>query len=208
MKQTRARSKEAKDAKLEKIIKIGRELFIHQSEDGFSTSQLAREVGMKQASLYKYIESKRELWFAIVIHDLNLLVGELNSIAESHTGTQIDLLIKMAEFYFNVAIENDAIIRLSYRTDAPNSNKIGLYEKKYNPTAYYQIFQNVINRGIEQEEIFADNPTFFMFYLFSILHGATLLIGERGFKGTGIDPRKFKPYVMDRFKEALYKHKL
>jgi AcrR family transcriptional regulator len=193
---------ERKKARFREIIEIGRDLFVNESEKGFSTIELAKRVNIKQASLYKYIESKRELWFAIVTNDLEEIVTYLENIIHNFTGSAYELLPHIIKCYFDYVIANAEKISLQYRISPPNSNsqKSGPFEKKYHPAEYYGIFLNVIEAVIKEKQIKVKNPKFFMYFLFSIVHGATLLIGERGFTS---DPIEFKDYVMAQFNQIL-----
>lgn len=197
---------EEKNARFKAIIKNGRDLFVHESEKGFTTKELASRVNLKQASLYKYIENKRDLWFAIVIHDLEEMVEYFKKIIDYFTGSAISLLSHIVERYFDYAIANQEKFHLLYRISPPNSNSQnpGPFERQYYPAKYYAFLIHVVEAALNEKQIKVSNPTFFTFYVFSILHGATLLVGERGFTH---NPIEFKDYVMDQFNHLLRSYK-
>ncbi|MHA1744366.1 MAG: TetR/AcrR family transcriptional regulator, partial [Promethearchaeota archaeon] len=60
---TRIRNPLKKEAKFQQIITIGTQLFIRDG-DQMSMHELAQEVGLVVSGLYRYIQTKRELWFA------------------------------------------------------------------------------------------------------------------------------------------------
>ena len=54
-KQTRARAPEKKAEQFEKILALGREMFVKFGSHGFSMRALAKELGMTQPNLYNYV---------------------------------------------------------------------------------------------------------------------------------------------------------
>ena len=79
MKQTRARSKKAKEAVFKKTKDKGRDLFLERGAGGFTMRALANELEMGQASLYTYVQSKRELWYAIIEDDFEVFNQKINA---------------------------------------------------------------------------------------------------------------------------------
>ena len=69
MAKTRARSPIKKAEKFEEILKEGRNLFLKHGSEGFNMRAIAKKVDMQQGNLYNYVQSKRELWFAVIQKD-------------------------------------------------------------------------------------------------------------------------------------------
>ena len=106
MKQTRARSEEAKTEQIERIIETSRDIFLKEGFKGFSMRSLANRLRMSQSNLYNYRSSKRELWFDIVKYDFKKFEEELVTIAEKHQGNVVELLENIAKYYFASILVN------------------------------------------------------------------------------------------------------
>jgi len=96
MSHSRARSQEAKEKQVKRIINEARDLFFEAGSSGFSMRSLAKRLNMSQGNLYNYWSCKRDLWYAIIQHDFALFEKKLNDIIEKHEGSFIDLLDKLA----------------------------------------------------------------------------------------------------------------
>ena len=114
MKKTRARALEEKKRVFKEIIHKGREQFLRYGVGGFTLRALANELGMGQASLYRYFQSKRELWFAIVEEDFKNTDYKIEELVMKHKGRNINLIEQIAEIYFNETRKDKRPILRSY----------------------------------------------------------------------------------------------
>jgi AcrR family transcriptional regulator len=169
-KKKRARSPEEKKEQFKKIITVGRKLFLEVGSEGFSMRALAKKLGMSPSNLYNYVGSKRELWFATIQEDFEVFTTKMKDLVEDHKGTQVELLIAIAEFYFDFAYEDFSRYQMMFMTPAPDSETIGPIEEKYNPKSF-EIMVSVVKKAIKQGEIDHLNPMLFALFLWGIVHG-------------------------------------
>lgn len=175
MSKTRARSPEKKAEKFREIIKEGRKLFLKFGSEGFSMRAIAKKTGMQQGNLYNYIQSKRELWFAVIQEDFQKFTALMKQTAESHQGSSIELLVKIAECYFNFAVEDANRYKMMFLTPAPPSPSIGPIESYYQPKSF-EILLQVVQTAIEQKELDEVEPLNFTIFLWGIVHGSVSLL--------------------------------
>ena len=91
-KKKRARSEEAKQKQFNKIIKEGRKLFLKYGSEGLSMRTLAKKADMGKSNLYTYVQSKRELWFAVMRKDFELFEKGMEKELAGHQGTYKELI--------------------------------------------------------------------------------------------------------------------
>ncbi len=170
MPKTRARSPEKKAEKFQEIIEEGRKLFLKLGSEGFSMRAIAKKTGMQQGNLYNYVQSKRELWFAVIQEDFQQFTERMKQVTESHQGTSIKLLGKIAEYYFDFAVEDTERYKMMFLTPAPPSSSIGPIESHYQPESFEIIFK-VVQTAVERKELVDIEPLNFTLFLWGIVHG-------------------------------------
>jgi len=175
MPKTRARSPEKKAEKFQEIIKEGRKLFLKFGSEGFSMRAIAKSIGMQQGNLYNYVQSKRELWFAVIQEDFQKFTERLKQVTENHQGSSIELLKKIAGYYFDFAVEDTERYKMMFLTPGPPSPSIGPIESYYQPESFEIIFQ-VVKTAIEQKELVGIEPLNFTLFLWGIVHGNVSLL--------------------------------
>ncbi|MHA1556428.1 MAG: TetR/AcrR family transcriptional regulator [Candidatus Heimdallarchaeota archaeon] len=175
MPKTRARSPEKKAEKFREIIKEGRKLFLKFGSEGFSMRAIAKNTGMQQGNLYNYVQSKRELWFAVIQEDFQHFTERMKQVTETHQGSAIKLLEKIAECYFDFAVEDTERYKMMFLTPAPPSSSIGPIESYYQPESFEIILQTV-QTAIEQKELVDVEPLNFTLFLWGIVHGNVSLL--------------------------------
>ncbi|MHA1109938.1 MAG: TetR/AcrR family transcriptional regulator [Promethearchaeota archaeon] len=177
-KKTRARSKEAKDKQWVRIIEEGRKLFLKFGAEGMSMRMLARELGMgsnSASSLYTYVSSKRELWFGIIRHNFQNFEKGMEKIYRDHSGTFKGLLLKVAEFYFQFAMEDTYRYKMMFQTPAPISKNVGPIEQNYESRSVY-FLQNIVTQAVKNGEIQEKDVGKLTYFLWGILHGPLTVI--------------------------------
>ena len=120
-KKTRSRSPTKKAQQFEQIIETGKQLFQDKGKDGFSLRGLAKMLDMNQNNLYNYVESKRELWIGIRNKFYNQYKEENREIIKTHEGTNVELLMKIFNHFFEFAENDPAAFRMMHITPSPPS---------------------------------------------------------------------------------------
>jgi len=175
LKKPRARSKEKKEEQFREIMNVGRDLFIKKGPTGFKMRELAEILGMQQSNLYNYVQSKRELFYAIIQDDHNNFREAMKKTIREHKGNQIDCLIKLAEYYFNLAMTNPNMVRMMFSTPAPPSKKIGPFERDFDPHSSFYVLRDVVKKAIEEDELREIDIELFSHYVWSVVHGGTVV---------------------------------
>jgi len=175
MSKTRARCPEKKAKKFQKIIAEGRKLFLKYGPEGFSMRAIAKKLGMQQGNLYNYVQSKRELWFAVIQEDFQQFASSMEQVITTHQGTSVELLIALAKFYMDFALEDYERYKMMFLTPAPLSSSIGPIESAYQPLSFDFMLQ-VVQQAVENKEIVGVDPTKFTMFIWGIVHGNVSLL--------------------------------
>ena len=174
-KKTRARSAEAKEKQFQRIIKAGQELFLKHGPEGVSMRKLANKLNMGQASLYTYISSKRELWFAILRNDFSKFELGMAEIMQSHKGNYKELLQKIAQFYLEFANEDAKRYKMMFQTPAPQAEKTGILEQQYDSKSIYYLAE-IVQQAVDAGEIKEKDVGKLSFFIWGIVHGTVSVI--------------------------------
>ncbi len=172
MKQTRARSEEAKTEQIERIIETSRDIFLKEGFKGFSMRSLANRLGMSQSNLYNYWSSKRELWFDIIKHDFMEFEEELSKIASKHQENIVELLENIAEYYFVFAKTNYKRYQMMFVLPPPPSDSKGPAELEFEPQTI-QFLVNILENATDTGQLKGVDAEKLALYLWAIVHGTT-----------------------------------
>lgn len=174
MSKTRARSKEAKEEQIQRIVDAARDLFFESGSKGFKMRTLADKVKMSAGNIYNYWSSKRELWFDIVKRDFEELENAMQKILHENEGNFLETLEILADFYFNFANENFRRYQMMFLLTAPHADVKGEHEKDFEPQSInilLNFVQNFQNEGLIPK---IDVKKLSVF-LWSIMHGSVLV---------------------------------
>jgi AcrR family transcriptional regulator len=176
-KPTRAKSEEKKNIQFEKILEVGKQLFIEKGEAGFTMRILAERLGMSKNNLYHYVESKRELWIAIRNKFYYQFREENIEIIKNHrNGSNIELLMKLFEKFVEFAERDFGVFIMMYTfTSAPRSSKLGEIEQGYRPYRLLEGTIKLIDKTMESGEIGKKNPGLIAAFLYSLIFGAVYI---------------------------------
>ena len=188
-KKTRARSEEAKEKQFNKIINAGRKLFLKYGSEGLSMRTLAKKVDMGKSNLYTYVQSKRELWFAVMRKDFKKFEKGMEKEIVGHQGTYKELIEKVARFYLNYAKEDKERYKMMFLTPAPPSENIGPFEKQYESKSIYYM-NDLIKSAVMNNEISEKDVGKLTYFLWGIVHGASNVVDTDLFG----DPEKIPDY--------------
>jgi len=207
MSKKRARSPEKKAIQFQEILTEGRKLFLRYGSEGFSMRAIAKKMGMQQGNLYNYVQSKRELWFAVVQEDFQKFTMKMKVVIENHQGSSIELLEKLAEFYLNFAISDLERYQMMFMTQAPPSKSIGPIEANYQPLSFDFMLQ-VVHQAFENKELKNIDPTKFTMFIWGIVKGNVELLQPEGIfpkqYAQKLDYQKeYTSFVLDQIKRIL-----
>ena len=129
---------------------------------------------MYQGNLYNYVQSKRELFFAIIKNDHEKFRRAMDEIVIKHEGFYIELLFKLAENYINFAQTQPNVFKMMFSTPAPLSKKTGPIEKSFKPQSLDVVY-DVIKLAIEKNELWEVDANLLTYFFWGILHGSLLV---------------------------------
>jgi len=156
------------------IVNTGRKLFYKKGFD-LTMRDLANELGTRPSSLYRHVENKRELWFAIINQDFELFNDKISKIAQSHTGTSQDLLRKIGHFFFEFARQDFNRFRLMFLFEPPQSEKSsGPFEEACNLQSLKQM-KFLVEQIIKEANLSVGNSDYLAYALISIVLGAVTI---------------------------------
>ena len=207
MTQTRARSNEAKEKQIKRIINEARDLFGEVGTSGFSMRALAKRLEMSQGNLYNYWSSKRELWYTIMEHDFSELESDMKELLETHKGSFLDLLEKLADFYFDFASSNPRRYQLMFIIPPPPADDKSQYEIEFEPQSI-NVLLNIIEIGVAKGDLKEVDAKKLALYLWSVIHGAVLvcntIIFDPRYKISSFGSKEdFQEYVKTTLKQLL-----
>ena len=174
-KKTRSRSPVKKAQQFERILEAGKQLFLDKGRDGFSLRGLAKKLDMNQNNLYNYVDSKRELWIAIRNKFFKQYKDENLDIIESHEGSNVELLLKIFDHFFEFAQNDPAAFNMMHIIASPPSDKEGKFEKEYKAFNFLDGTTRKIQDAINKGEIKENNSAILSFFLYSLILGATIV---------------------------------
>ena len=206
-KKTRARSPKKKAEQFDRILEMGREMFIKYGTHGFSTRILAQKLGMTQPNLYNYVSSKRELWIAIRTKYYNEFYKDIRKIIREHKGTIIELLYKFAEFYLEFAATDYKRFQIMFVLSAPPSKKIGLLEKEYNPFLTTKFVLDFVQRAIDAKELVPDGSLELFYSIYSLIYGAAKVEADLKLRDKITEPMTGEFYALssEEFRKFILK---
>ena len=206
MSKGRARSQEAKDKQIQRIISEARELFFEVGTSGFSMRALAKRLEMSQSNLYNYYSSKRKLWYEIMNQDFSNLEDRIQEIVTYHDGTFLELLVKLAEFYFDFAESNYRRYKLMFVLPPPVESQ-STEDEKYEPQSILMLL-NLLENAIHHGLIKKIDAKKMSLYLWSVIHGTVLITNTIVFDPNSElsnfgSKEEFRSFVIEQLKNQL-----
>ena len=157
------------------IIEKSRELFYEKGFD-LSMRDIARELDTRASSLYRHIDSKRELWFAITNADYMEFSNRMRLITENHQGKSIELLKKTGLFFLEFARDDFNRFNLMFLFEPPkiNDQEKGKYELACNPDSIsFLVF--LCGKVIEEEKLENINAVELAIHVWSQILGYSVI---------------------------------
>ncbi|MFX1338252.1 MAG: TetR/AcrR family transcriptional regulator [Promethearchaeota archaeon] len=170
---TRARSPEKKAEQFDKILEVGKEMFIKYGVHGFSTRALADKLGMTQPNLYNYVNSKRELWIAIKSKYYDDYFKGFEDILDEHKGLYLDLFYKFIEYFIEFLNADYERFQIMFILSAPPSKRKGPLEKSYKTFPILKFALGLVEKAAKNSEISSEKATELFYSIYSYVLGAT-----------------------------------
>ncbi|MFX1338250.1 MAG: TetR/AcrR family transcriptional regulator [Promethearchaeota archaeon] len=215
---SRARSPEKKAEQFDKILEVGKDMFVKYGTHGFSTRILAEKVGMTQPNLYNYVSSKRELWIAIRIKYYNEFYKGIRKIIKKHKGTIVELLYKFAEYYLEFAAADYKRFQIMFVLSAPPSKKIGPLEKEYNPFLTTKFVLDYVKRAIEVKELIPDGSIELFYAIYSLIYGAAKIEADLKLRDKITEPmtgefyslssEEFRRFILKEVRDRIERNRI
>ena len=166
-----------KTKKVELILDAAHELLESEGIYKLTSEALAEKMNMSsRGNIYHYFASKRELWFALRGRYLNSLKIEFIRIKENHNGSNLELMLKLSEFFLEFCSSNQEIARFMFLYPPPKSTKIGSYEAELNVNfPLIEFIQEIVEEAIKHEEIYDFDSLMITIFLFQIGVGAAMV---------------------------------
>jgi AcrR family transcriptional regulator len=155
------RRAEKKQASRQKILEAAREVFFR---DGFMASNLdevAQRAGVAKGTLYRYFESKAELYVEVLAHNGEIFKQRMHETA-SGPGNASDRIRRVAEFYFDHWIRNRDYFQIFWAIE--NQSVIGelppgvLGQVSELWAECIEILAAIIAEGVESGEFVESDP--------------------------------------------------
>jgi len=213
-KTTRARAPEKKAEQFEKILELGREMFVKFGSYGFSMRALAGKLDMTQPNLYNYVSSKRELWIAIRTKYFKELNDGVRKIINEGRGSFIDVFMQLSENFLEFAGVDYKRFSMMFLISAPPSKKVGPLEEEYKPFLILKIILDLVRKAIKTENLKDEKAnTNILYYIFGTLLGAAMTEADLKLRHKitepiigdyyNLSPREFREFVLKEVRERL-----
>ncbi len=177
---TRSRSEKKKHDTMELIIHNGTELFTSKEARDFSMRKLARTCGMTVGNLYAYVDSKRDLWYAITQRHFNDLDEIISKIIQNNEHNAVGLLKTVIKKFVKFSRANYPRHKMMFFTLAPPPPKVereseapavGIFEENFEEKKTLNKVVQLINKARENGEISIEDPLQFTYFIFGVVQG-------------------------------------
>jgi len=160
-------------ARKQEIITVASKLFEEKGYSAVSMRDIAREMGMKAASLYNHIKSKQDILTCIIIS----LAEEFTQGMETIKNLEVNSIQKIKEI---VTLHVDISSQNSSGMASLNNDWMHLENELENylnlRLDYEDSFRNIIKEGINKKEIINANLEVILFSMLSTLRSLYLWI--------------------------------
>ncbi len=208
-KNSRNRSPDKKEEQLQKIIRKGLVLFIKNGSN-MSMRELAKQLDVVVSGLYKYVNNKRELWFACKNKVFGQLSEEWNILEKEHTGNDLELIGKIGESFLGFSVKDYPLFKFMFLQDPPksNRNKPGPFELEYNRSGFTNLFE-VVSRATKSRELKTSNPMYFSLALWGFVLGPAIITSPmhahffEGLQSEVFEIKEFHHFIYQLLKKIL-----
>lgn len=160
----------------DEIIRVAAKLFKQKGYSAITMRDIAKALDIKAASLYNHINSKQDLLKTIIISIAEEFTNRMQVISSSER-TSIEKLQQIISLHVEIAYNNP------YRMGVLNNDWMHLEEElEYYlelRNSYENNFRNIIQTGIESNELINTNSEIALFSILSTLRSLYLWIPKK-----------------------------
>lgn len=159
--------------KFQRIVDIAKELFFEMG-NGMSMRELARRLDVGISYIYRYVQNKRELWFAILYQEFVSFADHLEKVLDRQTYTAIEMIQEFARELFRLCSDEFQRYNLMFLMEPPKSDKpTGPFEQWQNPRMP-KMLGKIILEAVEERDIKLGNPILFGIKISNLLFGTAI----------------------------------
>ena len=164
------------ETRKDEIIQTSAILFKEKGFSAVTMRDIAKAMGIKAASLYNHIKSKQEILSEIIISLAEEFTKEMKVIRNSDE-TSIDKLKQIVALHVNITT-NNPFGMASLNSDWMHlENELDYYLKLRKN--YENDFRNIIEKGIEEDELFSGNSEVMLFSILSTLRSLYIWLPKK-----------------------------
>ncbi len=155
------------ESRKQEIINAASILFKEKGYSAVTMRDLAKAMGIKAASLYNHIQSKQEILSTIIIDLAEEFTTGMNQIVNSNKNT-IQKLENIIDLHIDVTLRNaDGLASLNNDWMHLEEENLQYFEKMRHD--YEENFRNIVQNGVDKEEIKSYNIEIMVFSTLSTL---------------------------------------
>ncbi|WP_179319121.1 TetR/AcrR family transcriptional regulator [Winogradskyella helgolandensis] len=164
------------ETRQQEIIRVAAKLFKEKGYSAVTMRDLAKAMGIKAASLYNHINSKKDILNAIIISLAEAFTNGMKEISMSNDSC-IEKLKKIIELHVNISSKNSYGMA-SLNNDWMHLEKQLIYYKKLR-SDYETDFKTILKDGINSGEIINVKPDVMMFSILTTLRSLYIWIPKK-----------------------------
>lgn len=151
----------------DEIVSSAAKLFLERGYSAVTMRDLAKQLGIKAASLYNHISSKHEILETLIISVAEAFTIGMNEIVESEIST-LEKVERVIHLHIDVTVKNqDALGSLNNDWMHLEGKALPYFEKMRNQ--YEENFRQIIKSGIAEGAIAKRDPEILLFSVLSTL---------------------------------------
>ena len=150
-----------REASRQRILDSARQVFFREGFESANLDEVAQRAGVAKGTIYRYFESKAELYVAVLAHNADAFVERMQHTIDASLSPE-EQIRRLGLFYFKHYCENREYFRIFWALE--NQSLIGgLPEALVHAvtevwTRCLQILADQISRGVREGSFRADDP--------------------------------------------------
>lgn len=162
----------------EEIIHVASQLFKERGYNAVSMRDIAKEMGIKAASLYNHIEGKQELLSVLIMGLAKEFTRGMEEVLHNRQ-SPLEQIKRLIELHIDITVyQSQALAALNH--DWMHLEEPDKKEFVHMRELYEENFRNIIKMGIEHGEIKPRHPEVILFSILSTLRTLYLWYQKRG----------------------------
>lgn len=155
------------------ILATARKSFIEDGYENFSLRSLAQQIGYSPAAIYRYFQSKDDIFSCLTVESFDLLIKASSSVVPEPDEDPVSVLKRGMRAYVFFGLQNPDHYRIAFLMGG------GEAKAPQRPRTAYEALRARIRRCIDSDRMFADDPDLLAQSLWAAVHGITSLLVQR-----------------------------